>query len=434
MNEAASQKAGLAARAAALLLYQGVRLHSQQLDQLLDHEPALRQLEPRDAGLAHAIAASALRHHGEIDAVLANLLQKPLPRSAGPTRDILSLGIAQLLFMKSNAPAAINLAVELAKGDTNARHFTGLINAVLRKAQAEGPPAADPSRNMPDWLTKLLASAYDWEAVHAVAEAHMAEAALDITAGSEAALWAERLGGKLLPTGTIRLAADHPPVTELPGFEEGAWWVQDAAAALPAKLLGDVRGKNILDLCAAPGGKTAQLAAAGARVTAVDSSTARVRRLEANMRRLKLDVACLTSEVRKLPTDQTYDAVLLDAPCSATGTMRRHPDLAHLKSAQQVDKLASVQSTMLDHASQLAQQGGTLVYCVCSLLPREGEWQAENFLKRHPQFELHPIAATEIGGQQQFITPNGCLRTLPSMTIGQSHGLDGFFAARFTRR
>ena len=433
MNEAASQKAGLAARSAALSLYQGVRRHEQQLDQLLERDPQVKSLEPRDAAFAHAVAASALRHHGEINAVLEALLQKPLPRSSGLARDILELGIAQLLFMKANAPAAINLSVELAKADDKARHFSGLINGVLRAAQRQGPPAPDASRNMPDWLTKLLASAYDWEIVHAIAAAHLVEAPLDVSVAVEPERWATQLGGTLLPTGSIRLNSPHAPVTELPGFSKGAWWVQDAAAALPATLLGNVEGKSVLDLCAAPGGKTAQLASRGAEVTAVDSSAARMRRLEDNMKRLNLAVTCITSEIRKLPEDQQYDAVLLDAPCSATGTMRRHPDLAHLKSAQQVDKLVTIQAAMIDHAAKLVRPGGVLLYCVCSLLPREGEYQARNFLSRHDDFRLSPLDTAEVGGEKQFITAEGFLRTLPSMNIGDSTGLDGFFAARFIR-
>ena len=247
MTEAASEKAGLAARTAALALYQAVRRDQQQLDQLLERDAAFKQLPPRDAAFAHAVAASALRHYGEIDAVLDGLMQKTLPRSAGSARDILSLGIAQLLFMQSSAPAAVNLSVEMAKADKNARHFASLINAVLRRAQANGAPPPDPSRNMPDWLTKLLASAYGWETVHAIAAAHMAEAPLDISVRSDAAGWAERLGGELLPTGSIRLASPQVPVTELPGFVEGEWWVQDAAAAaLPAKLAAMSRARTCL--------------------------------------------------------------------------------------------------------------------------------------------------------------------------------------------
>jgi len=219
----------------------------------------------------------------------------------------------------------------------------------------------------------------------------------------------------------------------LPGFSTGEWWVQDAASALPAKLLSDIRGQSVLELCAAPGGKTAQLAAAGANVTAVDDSVSRMNRLRENLARLKLQATTLLADVLSLPADTLYDNVLLDAPCSATGTIRRHPDLVYLKTPQQLGNLVSLQQKMLEHAASLVRPGGKLIYCTCSLSPLEGERQVFKFLRAHENFVLSPITSQDLYRQEQFITPAGLMRCLPSMAIGHSSGLDGFFAARLVR-
>jgi 16S rRNA (cytosine967-C5)-methyltransferase len=364
--------------------------------------------------------------------VLNRFLTKPLPRSAGPARMILRLGAAQLLYMRTDAHAALDLSVELAKADVKAKHFTGLINAVLRKASVAEAPS-DARLNMPDWLWPELSQAYGDEAAHAIAQAHGMEAALDLSVAADPAHWTMTLSGQELPTGTVRLAQNDVSVTDLPGFDEGAWWVQDAAAALPVKLFGDVGGQSILDLCAAPGGKTAQLASMGAIVTAVDHSASRMSRVRDNLARLKLGAELIVADVMTFTGAGPYDGVLLDAPCSATGTMRRHPDVAHLKSARQVTELTALQARMLDRAAELVRPGGLLVYCVCSLLPAEGQAQTVSFLQRRPDFTTWPVTADDIGSQGQFVTPDGHLRTLPHMAIGGSHGLDGFFAARFRK-
>jgi 16S rRNA (cytosine967-C5)-methyltransferase len=247
-----------------------------------------------------------------------------------------------------------------------------------------------------------------------------------------AALWAERLSATLLPTGSLRLPLQHGPVTELPGFAEGEWWVQDAAAALPVMLAGSVAGKTALDLCAAPGGKTAQLAARGATVTAVDDSAPRLARLHDNLKRLRLAATVLTADVLALPEDRQYDLVLLDAPCSATGTIRRHPDLPHLKSARQIDGLVKLQARLLDKAATLTRPGGMLLYCTCSLLPEEGEDQTAAFLTRQPEFSRLPVKPADVGGEARFISPAGDLRTLPAMAFG-GDTLDGFYTARLIR-
>ena len=438
MTALKNEKPGLQARRAAISLLQGVTLDQQPLDQLLETNVEFRELEGRDRSFAHALVASSLRHGGEIKAILGKFLAKPLPRSSGMAVDILTIAAAQLLFMEVSPHAAIDLSVDLAKQDQKAQHFSGLTNAVLRKVSTEGKTALEkldgPRLNTPDWLWEQWVSAYDNKTARAIAVAHLSEAPLDISVKANAEHWASQLEGELLPTGTIRLRAADKSLQDLPGFNTGDWWVQDAASALPAKLLGDIRGQSVLDLCAAPGGKTAQLAAAGAIVTAVDDSVSRLNRLRENLARLKLPVTTLLADVLSLPADTLYDNVLLDAPCSATGTIRRHPDLVYLKTPQQLGNLVSLQQKMLEHAASPVKPGGKLIYCTCSLSPFEGERQVFKFLRAHENFVLSPITPQDLARQEQFITPAGLMRCLPSMAIGNSSGLDGFFAARLIRQ
>ena len=432
------EKPGRQARRAAIGLLQGVTLDQQPLDQLLEENTEFRKLEGRDRAFAHALVASSLRHGGEIKAVLGKFLAKPLPRSSGMAVDILTIASAQRLFMDVSPHAAIDLSVDLAKQDKKAQHFSGLINAVLRKVAADGKLTLEnldaAKLNTPDWLWEQWVAAYGDKSARDIANAHLLEAPLDISVKDRPEYWSGQLKGELLPTGTIRLTSSDRSVQELPGFNEGEWWVQDAASALPAKLLGDISGQSVLDLCAAPGGKTAQLASAGAIVMAVDDSMTRMGRLRENLARLKLPATTLISDMLSLPADTLYENVLLDAPCSATGTIRRHPDLVYLKSPGQLDGLVHLQEKMLNHAASLLRPGGTLVYCTCSLSPLEGERQIFKFLRAHEEFELSPITSEDLALQAQFVTPAGLMRCLPSMTIGSSSGLDGFFAARLERR
>ena len=431
------EKPGLKARRAAISLLQGVTLDQQPLDQLLETNSEFRELEGRDRSFAHALVASSLRHGGEIKSVLGKFLAKPLPRSSGMAVDILTIATAQLLFMDVGPHAAIDLSVDLAKQDRKAQHFSGLINAVLRKISTDGKAVLGeldgPRLNTPGWLWEQWSAAYGEQTTREIASSHLLEAPLDISVKDRAEYWATQLQGELLPTGTIRISSTDKNLQDLPGFNTGDWWVQDVASALPAKLLGGIKGQSVLDLCAAPGGKTAQLAAAGALVTAVDDSVSRMSRLRENLARLKLSATTLLADVLALPTDALYDNVLLDAPCSATGTIRRHPDLVYLKSPQQLGSLAALQQKMLEHAAALVKPGGTLVYCTCSLSPLEGERQVFKFLRAHENFALSPIRPENLARQTQFITPAGLMRCLPSMAIGSSTGLDGFFAARLDR-
>jgi 16S rRNA (cytosine967-C5)-methyltransferase len=415
-------RAGLAARSHAAAVLHDVTERRRPLDERLEAlaaDEGWRALSPGDRALSRAIAVTAIRHLGIIRHALAARMEGGMPASSGNLKPLLLAGAAQVLFLGVHDHAAVDTAVSLAREDRHAKHFAGLANALLRRIareKAEILAGIDPLlHNTPDWLAGSWTAAYGEATARAIAAAHLLEPPLDISVKGDAEAWADRLGARLLPTGSLRLK-DRTAVPLLPGFAEGAWWVQDAAAALPARLIGAKPGTRVLDLCAAPGGKTAQLAAAGAHVTAVDRSRPRLDRLEENLKRLSL-----TAEV---------------VPCSATGTIRRHPDVAFLKTREDLLKLVALQERVLDNAAALVKPGGTLVYAVCSLEPAEGERQAERFLAHHPDFRLVPVTPDEAGGTAGAVTPAGMLRTLPvHMPDDDSRmaGLDGFFAARFAR-
>lgn len=426
---------GPAARRRAALCYARI------LDARILHDEAIAaetpDLEPRDRRFVWAIVLAALRHKGEIDAVLGRLLSKPLPPKSGIARTLLATAAAQLLFLASPPHAVIDTSVEIAKQDSQAKHFSGLVNAVLRKVAARGSELLagldGPRLNTPDWAWSRWERSYGQAVAAQIAAANQVEPAVDISCKADAGDWARRLGGLLLPSGSIRLPADHGPIETLPGFAEGAWWVQDAAAALPALLLGDVRGRTVLDLCAAPGGKTMQLASAGALVTAVDRSERRLRRLGENLARTALAADLVAGNAETADLAQAFDLILLDAPCSATGTVRRHPELLHIKSEADMRKLADVQRRLLRKSALALKAGGQLVYCTCSLEPDEGENQIGQFLASQPEFAISPIMPGEAGVTSGMITPEGFLRTLPFMKFGEAAGMDGFFAARLRR-
>jgi 16S rRNA (cytosine967-C5)-methyltransferase len=432
-----SSKTGLASRELALRLVDGAfRLHraiDENFESLLQKK-GFSSLDQRDRAFAHALALISLRRKGDIEAVLAKFLKNPLPKSAGAVPAILITGAAQMFFMRVPAHAAIDTAVTLAKQDKAARHFASLINAVLRKLANEPAPEPSPARNTPEWLWKKWVAAYGEDRAHTIAASHFEEPPLDISVKGNPDHWARELGGVVLPTGSVRLPSDSDRIEELPGYTQGEWWIQDAAAALPAKLLGNVRNRQVLDVCAAPGGKTAQLAAAGAQITAVDISKSRMTRFKQNMERLKLQPKIQVGDILKFERETAYDAVLLDAPCSSTGTIRRHPDLPYVKSLGSIAELSQLQQRLLAHAAQLVKPEGLLLYCTCSLEPEEGENQIEAFLQEHPEFARSPIKEVDVAGMTQFITHSGDLRTLPFMPVGPSKGLDGFFASRLVNR
>jgi 16S rRNA (cytosine967-C5)-methyltransferase len=431
--------AGLATRNLSVLLLSEVLNKGRAFDDALRSRAAeaiAADLEGRDRALARLIAATALRRKGELEAVLNRFLQKPLSGMRGAIGPILLSGAAQLLFLKTPPHAAIGLAVDQCRSHVAAGRFAGLVNAVLRRVATEGPAARETlngaSLNIPTWLFKRWTAAYGEELALRIADASLREASLDLSVKSNPEHWAERLGGVVLPTGTVRLDAGGR-IEDRPGYEDGAWWVQDAAAALPVKLLGDVRGQDVADLCAAPGGKTALLAASGARVTAVDVSGNRFRRLKENFARLQLDTETVVADVTCWTPERVFDAVLLDAPCTATGTIRRHPDILHLKRESDIGPLAALQSRLLENAARLVKPGGTLVFCTCSLEPEEGPDQIKRFLDEHPNYTRVPVDPQEIGGARDWIEPAGDLRTLPCHACGEYEGMDGFFAARVQR-
>jgi 16S rRNA (cytosine967-C5)-methyltransferase len=340
-------------------------------------------------------------------------------------RAVLRIGAAGLLFAGTPAHAAVATAVAMAKAQGLAP-FSGLVNAVLRRVAAVGPAALEgldgPRLDTPAWLW----SAWGAEA-RAIAEAHRIEAPLDISLAPGADAPA---GGEALPTGSWRYPA-RTRVAELAGYEAGSFWVQDVAATLPARLLGATPGMHVADLCAAPGGKTAQLASAGAVVTAVERDASRVARLRDNLGRLRLSARLVTEDAASWRPDEVFEAVLLDAPCSATGTIRRHPDVPYLKRARDLVGLTAQQDALLDAACRLLRPGGRLVYAVCSLQPEEGFARIDAALRRLP-LRLDLVAPDEMPGLAEAITPDGRVRTTPALWPERG-GMDGFFVARMTR-
>lgn len=436
---AAPLPAGLEAREAAVRLLTSVLEQGHSLDGALAKAFQKTSLEPRDRALARLIAATVLRRLGQLEAVLNSYLEKPLPKK-GALWQILLSGAAQLLFLDTPPHAAVGLAVEQARRDRQAARYDKLVNALLRRVSREGRAAIEAqdgvALNIPKWLLDRWTAAYGAETARRIAEASLTEAALDLSVKGDATSWAEKLGGAVLVTGSIRLAAGGR-IDGLPGFTEGAWWVQDAAAALPARLLGDVTGKTVLDLCAAPGGKTAQLASAGADVTAIELSATRLERLKSNLDRLGLTANLVEADAATWSPGRSFDAVLLDAPCTATGTIRRHPDILRLKRPDDVAALSEIQTRLLDHAAGLVAPGGTLIYCTCSLEPEEGVQQVERFLERHPQFERRPVFVGESGLGPAWLTDAGDVRTLPFQAAdpsSESTGIDGFYVARLVLR
>lgn len=436
---------GLAARRIAADILDGVLRRRIALDEQLSGKgmhQGIAGLADRDRALMRRLVATVLRRLGTLRHFVGGFLDKGFPADAPRVETVLLIGAAQILWLDVPDHAAVDLSVRLAQADRRASRYAGLVNAVLRRVTQNRDlvQADDAVRDTPDWLFKRWSGHYGPEVAQAIARANSHEPALDLTVKQNAAGWAERLRGRVLSTGAVRTLA-HGAISMLPGFAEGVWWVQDAAAALPARLIGDVRGLNVLDLCAAPGGKTAQLAFAGAQVTALDRSPVRLNRLRENLERLALTAEIVAADALEWPPESSaarlFDAVLLDAPCSSTGTIRRHPDVPWLKGEPEIAVLASLQQRLIDRAVALTRPGGTLVYCVCSLEPEEGERQIEALLQRNSAIARQPIRPEEVFGHAEFINADGDLRTLPMHLPDPDPrwaGLDGFFAARLTRR
>jgi 16S rRNA (cytosine967-C5)-methyltransferase len=421
----------VAARCLQLVLEQG-----QPLDLAMSEIALFKQLEGRDRAFARLITATTLRRLGQIDAVLKPFIKKtpaPYPHA------ILRTGAAQLLFLDTPAHAAVGAAVSLLKRSKKTISASGMANAVLRRVSEQGQDLLEKTQttdNLPKWLLEDWKKSYGLEACGKIADILVQEPPLDISVKSAPEAWAEKIDGDVLPGGTIR-RAKIGDITMIPGFKSGDWWAQDISASLPIKLLGKLENKRVLDMCAAPGGKTMQLAAAGADVVALDKNTSRIKFIEQNLKRTKLKAKILAGDGAKWrDPDKTvqagFDHVLLDAPCTATGTFRRRPDVLHRKAAIDVEHLVRVQERLLLAAARHVRPGGTLLYCTCSLQRREGEEQVTQFLKNRSDFRLIPVLEEEMFTLNCAITARGEVRVMPFF-LGEKGGMDGFFIARFTR-
>jgi len=424
------QTEGLPARAAALDLLHAALVRRAGLDDALARPP-FSTLPPRERGHARALVMAALRRLGPIDALLAKRLHRPPPEAV---TNILRLGAAELFWLAAPDFAVVSTSVELAASRPDTRAFKGLVNAVLRglarDRTGDEAPETPPQSLCPDWLYARWTAAWGDDGAARIAALIAEEPQTDLNfKAPPSPKLAEGLEAQELPGGSWRTAKGGL-ITEWPGFEDGQWWIQDAAAAIPARLLHLKPGDTAIDLCAAPGGKTLQMAAAGAETVAIDRSAQRLKRVTENLARIGLQAETHAADAAEWADRRQFDAVLLDAPCTSTGTFRRHPDVLWASRPGDVAPLAMSQSKLLDSAAGRVKPGGRLVYCVCSLEPEEGEQQVEGFLKRHPDFRLDPVLAGEGGAPAASVTANGCLRLLPFHIDG---GGDGFFAARFQR-
>ena len=441
-NAGAEDRPGLAARQCAARLLGAVIEKHTSLDGLTDNgngHPQYMALEERDRSLVRAILGAALRNRGTIEAALAAIVDRPLPENAVGLRQLLHVAAAQILYLDVPDRAAVDLAVTASNFDPRNRRFASMVNAVLRRLSREKDVlvANTSAPNVPQWFERMLVDAYGADKAAAIIEIQRVEPPIDLTVKGDSEALAQRLGGMALPTGSVRLPVFQGSLTALDGFAEGEWWVQDTAASLPARLFGDMEGKRIADLCAAPGGKTAQLAYAGAHVTALDLSANRLKRLRSNLDRLGLSADTVESNLLDYRPADLLDGVLLDAPCSSTGTVRRHPDVPWTKTADDVVKLAKLQAQLLDHAVTLVRSGGIIVFSNCSLSPLEGEDVARNLLAANPAIEHVPVTAEEVGGLSELITAEGFVRSTPADLRHDDpafSGMDGFFAARFRRK
>jgi 16S rRNA (cytosine967-C5)-methyltransferase len=430
---------GIEARLAALGLLEEVLDRRQPLDAALEKDKKFTGLSARDRAFVRMIVATALRRLGQIDDFIRRASDKPHATISPPRLlHVLRLGVTQIAFMDVQDYAAVDTSVSLAEAAGLPRQ-KGLVNALLRRIAAEHrnwQAAQDPARlNTPDWLLQAWIADYGLRTAAEIALGNLSEAPLDISIKNPAmrAHWLETLGAALVPTGTLRRASGGM-VQDLPGYGDGMWWVQDAAAAIPATLFGDVRGRHVIDLCAAPGGKTAQLAAMGAQVTAIDRSASRIKRLEENLARLRLTENVMTAMADSAvwrPKEPVH-YVLLDAPCTATGTARRHPDVPHLKTPQDMKSLLETQARLLENAAAMLAPGGILIYCTCSLQKDEGERQVEKFLSGGARLRRLPVTPEETGGIEGILTPEGDIRILPFHLAAQG-GMDGFFISRLQR-
>ena len=453
-NQEHHSKPGLAARQVAATVLARIIDDGRGLDGILEtrHGPsALKNLSPADTKLVRAIATTALRNRGVIDHCLNKLMSRKPPKNARHLLHTLHVAGAQILFMDVPDSAAVDLAVTSLSGNSRSQRFASLGNAVLRKLAKNKEtilgaltPQEQARLNMPPWMWQQTRKSFGKDRAQKIAELHMLEPMIDLTVKADPCEWAERLGGTVLYGNSIRVPTKGS-VDSWEGFERGEWWVQDFAAHLPAHLLGDISGKNVIDLCAAPGGKTAQLINAGANVTALEAVRSRCDRLEENLKRLQFDAKIVNADLFDWKPDSLFDAVLLDAPCSSTGTIRRHPDVQWSKSKDQIGELADLQFNMTVHAARFLKPGGILVFSNCSLMRSEGEDLFAKISKNRFGLEAEKLTPDDLFGLEECITGQGTARTLPSHMLSvprpegndiapeRMGGLDGFFAARFVR-
>lgn len=424
-------------RAAALAILSEVLRRRRPLDAATDGVLAHAGLAPRDAGFARMIANETLRRLGQLEALVRHFVPKtPPPHRAGATLEILLAGACELLLLDVAPHAAVDGANRLAAADSKAVHFKPLINAALRRIAREGKAilAAQDAERLctPDWLWTRWCEAYGEVTTRAMARAHLATPPLDLLGTDDlAGLFADGRDVERLPGGTLRLH-NAGRIEDLPGYDDGRWWVQDFAAGLPVHIMGALAGRAVLDLCAAPGGKTAQLAARGARVTAVEREPQRAARLKDNLARLKLEATVVEADLRDFVPAAPADIVLLDAPCTATGTIRRHPDLPWIKAAADVTACADGAAELLDAAAAMVGPDGMLVFAVCSLEPEEGSEQVAHFLRRNASFRRAALTGADVFGLDALVSREGDLRTLPCH-LAELGGMDGFYAARLIR-
>lgn len=428
----------LAARRVALGILDEVISRRQLLDVVLETDPAYATLPRRDRAFTRMLVATTLRRMGQLDHIISKASDRSSPPQPPKLHHLLRLGAAQIIFMAVPDYAVVDTSVRLAE-ESGFMRQKGFVNAILREITRnwqDWTKQQDAVRlNIPEWLLKTWINDYDLRPAAEIGLASLAEAPLDITIKNPgmADYWAENMGASILPTGTLRLQ-NAGSVKDIPGFDDGMWWVQDFAAALPARLFGDIKDKTVLDLCAAPGGKTAQLAAQGARVVAIDRSARRLKTLEANLRRLRLEenIQTVAADASAWQPAEKADYILLDAPCTATGTIRRHPDVLYHKSQGDMDRLAALQEKLLINAIDMLKPGGTLIYCTCSLQKAEGESQIEKLLADHKTIRRKPVTPEEVGDIEQLVTPQGDLRCLPFYLAARG-GMDGFYVARLEK-
>lgn len=426
-----NHSAGVPARVAAARALAAVLDKKTDLDQALHLAFKDGSFAPRDRAFVHMLVGSVLRHLPQLDELIASYMARGQAVSPPMLAHVLRLGMAQVLLAGVPHHAAVSATVDAAAALRLERQ-KNLVNALLRRAGREAAfalPEQDALAHFPEWMTQGWAGNFGPERAAAIAAASLVQAPVDLCLRDEAQTdhWCAALGGTSFMPGHVRLPDDSAPIPELAGYAEGAWWVQDFAASLPVRLLGDVTGLRVLDICAAPGGKTMQLAARGAKVTALDRSARRLDVLKRNMARTGLEADIVVADATTWQPEEAFDAILLDAPCSATGTLRRHPELPYLRTQADMESLVQLQTQLLDHAPSLLETGGRLVYCTCSLQPEEGEMHQQGFMSRHKGFKSYDAGSGSLGNLLESNISSGTLRLAPDLRHDQG-GMDGFFA------